>query len=959
MPSREELRELIIQHGGIYKQYMDGKMSVTHIIASSLPPSKRVEFKRYKVLKPSWITDSIAEGKTLPWYSYRTIDDVPSQRLLNFGAKQSEEVLLKRPTEATDSYKQEMIRMMDSRDRLDQVLLDRNNAAQNVESVEGDKNIVEEEHPVNKFVPQTAEEHNASLLANNRIRRSTAVDPDFIQSYFGSSRLHHLSSWKAGLKAQMQQFLASGMSNPQVTRKPGGRRYIMHADFDCFFAAVAARERPDLADKPICVGHGGQNGGEIASCNYKAREFGVRNGTWMKTARESCPDLICLGYDFPAYEVASKEFYDVLLNIGADVVQPVSVDEALLDVTSKCQNELEESTLDVLAKTIRNELKNRTQLDVSVGSGVNILLAKVALRKAKPAGQIQIRPGEELQLLSDLNVRDLPGIGYRTAQKLQDDLKVENVSDLRKYSQRQLQQQMGPKTGTKLYEYARGVDNDEVGNLSERKSVSVEVNWGIRFSTQAQVDDFLINLAKELTNRLNEVGMGGHHMVLKVMKRAASVGLDAPKFLGHGECDLFNKSVMFGVPTTSSDIIGKETINAMKSLKIMPGDLRGIGLQMTKLEKAPKNSDKVQPKLLFPKDTNDSIEIQPRAVIEDEFTESNVPEDPDVLSKNATAFPEESGILKTKERSIPEIVADKHSSSDIQINTSQLEVPSQIDPDVFAQLPDSLKSKIEKHVVRKRNAEDSYALPSRSQIDSEVYEAMPEDIKQEYNNTYLTRSRAKAAMQNAQRTPQKKVKFIGDTLTQAGYVHKSPSTTPTKGRQNHRLDYMFSPSSKFDKDVLAELPESIRKELIAQAREEYLDAQEKAAENKLLRHYVPVPPAVLHVPTRPSMPTFQKRSSIADIRALITTWVKEYSDEGPHNEDVNAFCTYLTKVVHIERNITKAKSILQWLLLQCEERSALTSNGLAPEWDQALTKLNSNVQDACEARNMGSVKWSL
>ena len=116
--------------------------------------------------------------------------------------------------------------------------------------------------------------HNAAILAKPSLRSSTVVNPDFLKSYFDQSRLHHLSTWKADLKNQMQ-YLTS--QKPRRLKKTGAR-WIMHVDFDCFFCSVSLVSRPELKEKPVCVGHGGARSGEIASCNYPAREFGIYNG---------------------------------------------------------------------------------------------------------------------------------------------------------------------------------------------------------------------------------------------------------------------------------------------------------------------------------------------------------------------------------------------------------------------------------------------------------------------------------------------------------------------------------------------------------------------------------------------------------------------------------------------------------------------------------------------------------
>lgn len=183
-------------------------------------------------------------------------------------------------------------------------------------------------NPSSPKKPMTSEEHNAWLLSDPRMRKSSTANPDFIQQYYAESRLHHLSTWKAELKSKMQRLAnEKGPGSKVIKRRPGSRRYIMHVDFDSFFCAVSLKSAPEYADKPTVVAHGTGTGSEIASCNYPARKFGVKNGMWMKRALELCPDLKVLPYDFPGYEDASKLFYEAIVEVGG-VVQSVSIDEA-------------------------------------------------------------------------------------------------------------------------------------------------------------------------------------------------------------------------------------------------------------------------------------------------------------------------------------------------------------------------------------------------------------------------------------------------------------------------------------------------------------------------------------------------------------------------------------------------------------------------------------------------------
>ncbi|KAK5240231.1 deoxycytidyl transferase, partial [Cryomyces antarcticus] len=182
------------------------------------------------------------------------------------------------------------------------------------------------------------------------------------------------------------------------------------------------KKNPEYKDKPAVVAHGGGSGSEIASCNYPAREFGVKNGMWMQRAKELCSELKVLPYDFPAYEEASRGFYNAILATGG-IVQSVSIDEALVDVSLSCiaaggsdgkrlsegSAYREQAKADEIAQGLRDRIMEKTGCAVSVGIGGNILLAKVALRKAKPAGQYQIKPEEILDFIGKLGVQDLPG----------------------------------------------------------------------------------------------------------------------------------------------------------------------------------------------------------------------------------------------------------------------------------------------------------------------------------------------------------------------------------------------------------------------------------------------------------------------------------------------------------------------------------------------------------------------
>ena len=213
-------------------------------------------------------------------------------------------------------------------------------------------------------------------LQSEWARNNSTVAPDFLKRYFSTSRLHWLSTWKANLKANIAAQRRE--QNIQPKQYLGANRLIMHVDFDCFFASVSIGDQKELLDKPVAVSHGKtasvHSSGEIASCNYPARAFGIHNGMFVGTAKELCKDLIILPYEFDKYEAVSNKFYDVLLS-HCNELEPVSIDEALLDITHLVDvNSSDE--IYTFARQLRKTILEVTGYNVSIGVGHNILQAR-------------------------------------------------------------------------------------------------------------------------------------------------------------------------------------------------------------------------------------------------------------------------------------------------------------------------------------------------------------------------------------------------------------------------------------------------------------------------------------------------------------------------------------------------------------------------------------------------------
>lgn len=660
--------------------------------------------------------------------------------------------------------------------------------------------------------PITSEEHNAWLLSDPRMRKSSTANPDFIQQYYAESRLHHLSTWKAELKSKMQRLAnEKGLgSSKTIKRRPGSRRYIMHVDFDSFFCAVSLKSAPEYAEKPTVVAHGTGTGSEIASCNYPARKFGVKNGMWMKRALELCPDLKVLPYDFPGYEDASKVFYEAILEVGG-VVQSVSIDEALVDVTTlvlrssgsdghgvsegSIWREQEKATS--LATELRARIKERTGCNVSVGIGGNILLAKVALRRAKPAGQYQIKPEEVIDFLGELKAEDLPGVAYSIGGKLEE-MGIKLVKDIRDTSKERLVSALGPKTGEKLWEYSRGIDRVEVGDQPVRKSVSAEVNWGIRFLNQLEAEEFILNLCKELERRLLNEGVKGKHLTMKIMRRSLDAPLDPAKHLGHGKCDTFNKSSIFGVATHNAETIGKEAVSILRSFKFSPGDLRGLGVQLQKLEPlkpsgAPDGSQRRLNFGAFGAGSAGSISNKasaPPTKGADEISDFDSPEHSKTIDhpakREVTDDPIAEDPVTPRKPKHPAIhpalalaranEADDKATTPLNMMGTQFIMPTHPDAAVIAELPLDIRSRLMVQQSRRKSSapmsrEQSPAFqaeagrpPSRGQspavaeneippdIDPEVFNALPDDMKAEVLASHgLRRAQAAPALPQSPR----------------------------------------------------------------------------------------------------------------------------------------------------------------------------------------------------------------
>ena len=250
-------------------------------------------------------------------------------------------------------------------------------------------------------------------------------------------------------------------------------RRIIHIDMDCFYAAVEMRERPELANRPLAVG-GASGRGVLTTCNYAAREFGVRSAMPVFKARELCPQLVIVPVRFELYRAASKAVRAVFARY-TDMVEPLSLDEAYLDVSHLKRPGSE------IAQEIRAAIQSDTELTASAGIGPNKLIAKIASDWNKPNGQCVVAPSKVDLFMSELSVRRIWGVGTKSSIHLAKH-GIKTCAQLQTRDKTWLAQEFGS-FGLELYDLCRGIDERPVEANRIRKSLSNEQTFTTNLET--------------------------------------------------------------------------------------------------------------------------------------------------------------------------------------------------------------------------------------------------------------------------------------------------------------------------------------------------------------------------------------------------------------------------------------------------------------------------------------------
>ncbi len=286
-------------------------------------------------------------------------------------------------------------------------------------------------------------------------------------------------------------------------------RKIIHVDMDAFYASVEQMDFPDLRGKPVAVG-GNEIRGVVSAASYEARKFGVRSALSGALAKKYCPDLIFVKPRFDRYKEISQKIRKIFYDY-TDLVEPLSLDEAYLDVT---HNKKGNPSASLIAEEIRLRILNEVGLTASAGISVNKFIAKVASDVNKPNGQKTVSPDEVISFLEQLPIRKFYGVGKVTAEKMYQ-LGIFTGLDLKNKPIEFLEKHFG-KSGTYYFYVVRGIHNSEVKPNRITKSVAAEHTFDENLTSEIFMQERLETIAAELDRRLKKHKIAGKTVTLKI-----------------------------------------------------------------------------------------------------------------------------------------------------------------------------------------------------------------------------------------------------------------------------------------------------------------------------------------------------------------------------------------------------------------------------------------------------------
>jgi DNA polymerase IV len=287
-------------------------------------------------------------------------------------------------------------------------------------------------------------------------------------------------------------------------------RKIIHVDMDAFYASVEQRDNPKYRGKPLVVGGSPDKRGAVAAASYEARKFGIHSAMPSRTAVQRCPHLIFAPPRFEVYREISEQIRSIFEDY-TDLVEPLALDEAYLDVT---ENKQGIASATEIARNIKQAILQKTQLTASAGVSFNKFLAKIASGMNKPDGLTVIPPNEAQLFIKALPIEAFYGVGRATATKMQE-LGINTGADLKQRSDRELVQHFG-KVGRFYYQIARGIDERPVNPNRIRKSIGAETSFDPDLEGREAIKQKLEAISQELHQRIERNETKGRTLTLKV-----------------------------------------------------------------------------------------------------------------------------------------------------------------------------------------------------------------------------------------------------------------------------------------------------------------------------------------------------------------------------------------------------------------------------------------------------------
>lgn len=339
-------------------------------------------------------------------------------------------------------------------------------------------------------------------------------------------------------------------------------RKIIHIDMDAYYASVEQRDDPALKNKPLAVG-GNSERGVVAAASYEARKYGVRSAMPATIARRKCPQLIFVKPRFAVYQQVSQQIRDIFYQY-TDLVEPLSLDEAYLDVTQNKKN-LPSATL--IAQEIKKRIKQETDLTASAGISINKFLAKVASDYQKPDGLTVIPPQKALAFIEMLPIEKFFGIGKVTTRKMRQ-MGVNNGADLKKWKEVQLVQKFG-KMGRYFYQIARAQDHRAVEPHRIRKSISTENTFEQDLEDRESMTGELKILANKIVAWMNKNDVYGKTLTLK---------------LRFSDFQIITRSKTMPYPINNIDLINELAEELLGKVELHDKKVRLLGLGISNLD---------------------------------------------------------------------------------------------------------------------------------------------------------------------------------------------------------------------------------------------------------------------------------------------------------------------------------------------------------------------------------------